>query len=140
MANEAETITAEGLRILEQMRSFLGEHPEVASALGIPAPAGPPVPLTVGEILHDVINHLGHGVDPERRDQMHGVISEWLGTTGHDGGPHAPEPAEDTTAAAPSSAPPAPASPSPAPAPAAAPDPATAHLDVGGLPPIGQGE
>jgi hypothetical protein len=68
---------AEGAAIVAQLRAFLEDHPEVAAELGMPEPAGPPVPLTLYHVLHDLIDaaHL-HGTDDERRAQYHAVVDE----------------------------------------------------------------
>jgi len=76
MADDAKT-AAEAKAIVEQLRAFLDEHPEVAAELGMPEPAGPPVPLTLYHVLHELIDaaHLP-GADQERRDQYHGAVDE----------------------------------------------------------------
>jgi hypothetical protein len=76
MAEETALTPAEALaRQVAVMREFLAEHPELATQLGveIKPDAGPPVPLTIAHVVHELVDHIP-GIDLERREQMHGAV------------------------------------------------------------------
>lgn len=76
MPEETALSPAEALaRQVEVMRTFLSEHPELASQLGVEVKpdAGPPVPLTIAHIVGELVDHIP-GIDLERREQMRAAI------------------------------------------------------------------
>jgi hypothetical protein len=100
---------------LALFKGFLAEHPELIAELTSAAAelaAGPPTPLTLFGIVHDMIDAFRGPVDMERRAQMHAAVDE------HEAEHQALVAAmhEHQAAAAPSPAAEAPSSPAPGPA------------------------
>jgi hypothetical protein len=84
---------------LATLKAFLADHPEVAAELGVPdtSAAGPPVPLTFHGIVHELVDRL-HGIDQERRDQMHDVIADHEADAPYAGLPKAEDPEPEAPA------------------------------------------
>ena len=65
---------------LDELKQFLADHPELVPAVmaaGAEVLHGPPTPLTIEGVLHDLVDAFAQRapVDAERVAQMHDVVS-----------------------------------------------------------------
>jgi hypothetical protein len=113
-------------KVLELIRSFAKDHPELVAEMVNAAEAAAPVPTTMYDVLHDVVGMI-RGTDDTRREELHAAISthqaEHEALVARAGGTDAltAQPDPETPA------PPAPA-PDPAPAPVQSPGPDPAQI------------
>lgn len=73
------TPPAEKRSAIDLLKAFLAEHPELVPELAQAAAelaSGPPTPLTIYHVVHDLVDMMRGGIDDERRAQMHASIDE----------------------------------------------------------------